>query len=692
MKYNIPIFLMFLVSSVGLAQVSLPPNGISIVGSSQFRDAGFWSQADVASRLWIEDGGPVGEGAWRFTITRNPGDFWGAELQMANNRSLATDGVVLMRFFARAIGTDPDSSAWCHLYAQYPPPSGNYEKDIVAPLVLAGSDWHEIFMPFALSRDSNAGQLQVVFGLGADPAQLEIANFEAIYWADGVDLDDLPRSSVRYPWMLANAPWRAEANARIEQYRKADLQIELTDASGQPVQGATIEIRQLTHAFQFGTALAFWRLLTESPDNAIYREKFLELFNAGGNENALKAPAWQGDWGTSRYGREVALDGLRWLNDRDIPARGHVLVWPGIDNLPDSQSSLLDTPDQSQIPGMVLAHIEDIMSATSGMVAEWDVLNEPYTNHELMDRFGDRIMADWFNKAAEEAPQGTRLFVNDYSILSGGGNATKETYHLNQLDEWLADGLPVHGFGFQSHFTGLLTEPSRVYEILDRFASRGLQLRITEFDIDSPDFELQAEYLRDFYTIAFSHPSVIGIQMWGFWAGSHWKPNAAMFASDWTARPTAEAYQSLVWGDWFTRTNAVTDDNGRASVRGFHGDYEIMIKMPTRSITTRLSLPPEGATVPISIPAPSEPPPQGSLKLRLNDGRFILDWLSEPASTYRLYSSSDLQNWFAMSDPLGSESIALSQYILDPSTRESSTMANFFQLQISPAATVLPNP
>jgi hypothetical protein len=47
------------------------------------------------------------------------------------------------------------------------------------------------------------------------------------------------------------------------------------------------------------------------------------------------------------------------------------------------------------------------------------------------------------------------------------------------------------------------------------------------FDINTDDEELQADYTRDFLTLAYSHPTVVGVQLWGFWERSHWKPEAA---------------------------------------------------------------------------------------------------------------------------------------------------------------------
>ena len=56
-----------------------------------------------------------------------------------------------------------------------------------------------------------------------------------------------------------------------------------------------------------------------------------------------------------------------------------------------------------------------------------------------------------------------------------------------------------------------------ILRLLDRYARLELPIKITEFDVDVADESLQADYTRDFLYAAFSHPSVSGIQLWGFW-------------------------------------------------------------------------------------------------------------------------------------------------------------------------------
>jgi hypothetical protein len=55
------------------------------------------------------------------------------------------------------------------------------------------------------------------------------------------------------------------------------------------------------------------------------------------------------------------------------------------------------------------------------------------------------------------------------------------------------------------------------------------------------DETLQADHTRDFNCLFKVIPSKNGFYNLGFYA--HWKPNAAMFRKDWTAKPNAAVWR-----------------------------------------------------------------------------------------------------------------------------------------------------
>lgn len=186
-------------------------------------------------------------------------------------------------------------------------------------------------------------------------------------------------------------------------------------------------------------------------------------------------------------------------------------------------------------------------------------------------------MAEWF-RLARAADPSAKLYINDYGILSNGGNDLPHRNGYISIIEYLDSlGAPVDGIGLQSHFRGNFTAPERVLEILDRFAEFNKEILITEFDVEISDEQIQADYTRDFLTAVFSHPAVRGFYMWGFWEGRHWRPLAAMYRLDWTPKPNALVWDDLVFDQWWTDAEGAAGADGVFRARGFLGEYDVEV-------------------------------------------------------------------------------------------------------------------
>lgn len=153
----------------------------------------------------------------------------------------------------------------------------------------------------------------------------------------------------------------------------------------------------------------------------------------------------------------------------------------------------------------------------------------------------------------------------------------------------------------QGHFDSQLTPPERMLAVLDRFARLGKAIEVTEFDVNIDNEQLQADFTRDFLTTLFSHPSVKGILMWGFWEGQHWKPAAAMVRKDWKLKPNGQAWLDLVHKQWQTNEQGKTDAQGQFKVRGFLGEYEITALFQGRTKALQTSLDKSGQQVKIVL-------------------------------------------------------------------------------------------
>ncbi|MBR9999431.1 MAG: hypothetical protein KFF73_10690 [Cyclobacteriaceae bacterium] len=72
--------------------------------------------------------------------------------------------------------------------------------------------------------------------------------------------------------------------------------------------------------------------------------------------------------------------------------------------------------------------------------------------------------------------------------------------------------------------------------------------------------------------------------MWGFWAGANWIPVSSLYEKDWTPTPAAEAYQNLIFKEWWTIRSGKTDRNGEFSLPAFFGKYKVTVDGKTREV------------------------------------------------------------------------------------------------------------
>ena len=542
--------------------------------------------------------------ALRVEILHEAGDPWSVEIGNPTTAPVKKGDVALIHFWARGVeSSDESGEVFATVYAQKAAP--DWDKSLFKGISV-GAEWREYFFPFEFIDDYVAGGATVNFGVGSRRQTIEIALFEVLHYGTSLQVDDLPQIKLTYAGREPDAPWRSAARERIRQHRQGEFTLELVDPAGQPIADAEVEVEMQRHAFRFGAALQMRRLSSSAAEDRVYREKILELFNAASNENALKWPPWDGDWG-SNFSREKALAGFEWLKANKLHRRGHVLVWPSWQHLPDRLKGLEGDADAATlVPPIVIDHIDEITQATRDLVEEWDVINEPYTNHDIMDLSGDRVMVDWFNAARRNLPT-VPLYINDYSILSNGG---QDIAHQNDYEETIQylvnQGAPITGIGMQGHFGDNVTAPDKLLSLLDRFGRFGLDIKITEFDINTTDQDLLNDYTRDFMTAVFSHPAVAGLQFWGFWEKAHWRPAAALYNADWTPRPHAQIYKDLVFGEWWTKEKGQTSEEGRFSGRGFYGDYRVRVRRGEQIFATTFSLRPGSETIAIRFDASTD--------------------------------------------------------------------------------------
>ncbi|MEM6801999.1 MAG: endo-1,4-beta-xylanase [Bacteroidota bacterium] len=518
---------------------------------------------------------------------------------MRNPNSLQQGDILLAVFHIRAVGQRGKVSFFIEN-------AGNFTKEIFLTMPIDTS-WRRFLIPFQSSASYAANALSMGFHLGFQAQDLEIGGISLLNYTNNAALGDLPDETNNefYEGWEANAPWRAEAAARIDSLRKINLQLTLRDQMGNPLDNAAVDIRMLEHDFAFGTAITANRIAGNNSQNAVYENKLLNLDGEGHGfnwvvfENDMKWPAWEDRWFVNRT---ELVNAVSWLRNNNIKIRGHTLVWPGITNLPADIG--MNINDQTFIKNRINNHLESILNwpGMQGQIAEWDVLNEIITNTSLENAFkntpgyttGRELYAEIFQKTRQEDSL-TGLWLNDFITLSLQQEAGSVQYDQYKafIQELIDAQVDIEGIGFQAHIGGFPNGIPSVLNTLDDFYnSFGLKAKITEFD--TPTFvkeSLGATYLKDILTASFSHPSVDGFFFWNFWDGAFWQnAGSNLFRLDWSMTPAGEAYVDLLFEEWWTEERLTSNQDGTAETRAFKGLYEISYICDGQSVKDTLSL------------------------------------------------------------------------------------------------------
>lgn len=473
-----------------------------------------------------------------------------------------------------------------------------WTKSLSMSLSVEPTKWTRFSLPFRFVDAYGAGEAALKINLNYGPQSLEIrsirlVNHGAVKGTEGI------KTVLPYAGDAPDAPWRAEAAARIEKHRKAPLTIRVLDDKGRPLAKANVQVQQVRSAFDWGTAVSGWALKDGAPDVARYRRELLANFETTVMENHYK-------WEIYERHREEALWAADWLQKNGMPVRGHCLVWAGPPYLPKDVFGL----EGDALRQRIRSHFEDILGALKGRCYDWDVVNEPYDNALIQGRIpvpgvppvkgklDPSEMVTWFRWARELDPA-AKLYLNDYALLQGDDETFKR--YSVAVARWLVQqGAPVDGYGIQAHFSSPKGIPSLLAD-LKRLDGLPLKIKITEYDFNTVDEELQARYLRDVMTVAFADPRFDGFMLWGFWDGAHWMPNGGLFRRDWSPRPALAVWRDLTRKTWRTRVSARSAKDGTVKTRAYLGTYKVTVKDANGTQEATIKLGEKGATATVRM-------------------------------------------------------------------------------------------
>ena len=403
-------------------------------------------------------------------------------------------------------------------------------------------------------------------------------------------------------------------NDGIEQNRKTDHKMRLTDKEGNPLASKTFTIDQKTHDFKFGAHIFMLDEFETEEENKKFREIFKEYFNLAtipfywdALEPEQDKPRFTKD--SKKIYRRPAPDlCLEYCQVNGIDAKLQSLVYDKF--IPD----WLPKTDMAEMERLYEKRISEIADRYKGKLYEFEVINETLieawwkTQSVIMNK---RDLVEWAFALAEKYLRDETLVINDGGQGESIYRHDFRSPYFMQIEKCLLNGTKIDKIGMQHHlFVGATAKNDEEYEkslknphylieadpqvnfaFLDTMAELGLPIEFTEVTIPTfgdslEDEEIQAQLLKNLYSVWFSHPAVNTIIYWNQFdgycydagPGATWNENncrGGLFHKDLTPKKSAEVYKKLISEEWHTKLTLTTDENGYASFRGFYGDYEL---------------------------------------------------------------------------------------------------------------------
>lgn len=586
MRRSVPLFfvLAFAMAGVSLAEEKPPIDGRAVFDAGKLSNFRLASQGPNNGISVVAVAGQPFHRAFRVRVATKPRQAWDVQILTPPSTVPLRKGEHVLAIFSVRCLASPDGGGF-DAFIQGGAPKW---RGIGSEHVVAGKEWTRVYVHAQAGQDFAAGTYEMTLHLGSQIQTLEIGGIAMFNLGSKVDVGKLPCTPIRYAGQEPDAPWRAAAAARIEKIRKGDLSVRVVDKDGKPVAGAKVHMQMQRHAYGFGTFLEYDATTGKGTDADNLRVWTLKLFNR------CTTPIYWSDWGWANPSiRRRYLACAKWAADNRLATRGHCIIYPGWEFLPSSIKPLAKDPPA--LRKRLLEHVVEVTEATRQFhFSEYDVTNELRYLRDITNILGKDAVAEWFQVARQHVPAGTRLAINENSILTRGSVATAEQDNYAQWITYLNDrGQGPDVIGMQGHFGATVSPPETVVRILDRFARFGKPIQVTEFDLPTADENGQAQYTRDFLTAVFSHPATEAFTMWGFWEGQMWNPSAALIRKDWTLKPNGRAWMDLVLKQWWTDTITTTAGDGSCTTRGFLGDYKVTVKAggKEKSALIRLTAP-----------------------------------------------------------------------------------------------------
>ena len=394
--------------------------------------------------------------------------------------------------------------------------------------------------------------------------------------------------------------------AGIEANRKGRVHFRVVDKEGKPVPGVRIRYNQRTHDFHYGANLFMLDEFETEEKNAAYREAFKDHFNF-----ATLPFYWdtlEPEEGKPRYDknspkvyRRPAPDlCLEYCEANGITPKAHCL------NYDHFCPEWLNKYTAEQQWHLLEQRFQQCADRYARRIPGWEVTNESYWGHSTTKMYFDPLFMERSFRMAE------RIFPQNELICNEGGEPFREPFRYNrnpyfmQIERAKLKGARIDTVGFQYHIWSNPQNEEEVvshqcdlenmFRVFDTFQDAfhcPMQMTEVTFPCHDPHSkeaeDLQAELLKNLYTVWFSVPNMEAIIYWNLVDGYAYGATPGDFNNgenrlagglmhfDLTPKPALKMIRSLFNDVWHTQGEAVSAADGSVVIKGFYGEYDVEI-------------------------------------------------------------------------------------------------------------------
>lgn len=307
----------------------------------------------------------------------------------------------------------------------------------------------------------------------------------------------------------------------------------------------------------FGTAVASGRLGDSAYTTIAGRE-----FNMVTPENEMKIDATEPQQGQFNFAAGDRV--YNWAVQNGKQVRGHTLAWHS------QQPGWMQNLSGSTLRQAMTNHINGVMAHYKGKLVQWDVVNEAFADGSSGARRDSNLQRsgnDWIEVAfrtARAADPAAKLCYNDYNVENWTWAKTQAMYAM--VRDFKQRGVPIDCVGFQSHFNNDSPYNSNFRTTLQSFAALGVDVAVTELDIQGASATTYANVTNDCLAV----PRCLGITVWGVRDTDSWRSEQSplLFDGNGNKKPAYASVLNALNASSSTPTPTPTPGSGQVKGAG----------------------------------------------------------------------------------------------------------------------------